>query len=397
VSSDDPNAKTLIVYCLYDVQPPEPLDEWHVDPFAAEIIDVPPYGPCLVGRGASNSKGPLVGCFSAVSALRETLGGLPLNLLFVIEGEEEVGSANLKRFVQEHSGELARADGCYLPGVRQDERGRPKVILGSRGEAYMELEARGGAWGGPRSGDVHSMNASWVDNPVWQLVWALSALRARDGTVLIEGFYDDVRAPSQRDEELLLRLAETFDEEMFRRRTDVARFQDDLHGVDLLRRFLFTPTLNIDGMYGGYTGPGMKNVVPYMGRAKVDVGIVPGMDPDDIRRKLEAHLERMGFADVSVVLYEGRGWCRTDPDSDLAQAAIRAMENSKYGPGEIWPLLPGPGPGYLFTREPLNIPFVAYGLGHGGRIHAPNEYLVVRGLQDNIRSVAALFLEYAFG
>jgi acetylornithine deacetylase/succinyl-diaminopimelate desuccinylase-like protein len=397
VSSDDPDARTLIVYCLYDVQPPEPLDEWRVDPFAAEVVDVPPYGSCLVGRGVTNSKGPLVGCFSAVSALRETLGGMPLNLIFVIEGEEEVGSVNLKRFVREKAAELERANGVYLPGVRQDERGKPKVLLGNKGMAYFELEARGGDWGGPRNIDVHGMNAAWIGNPVWRLVWALNTLRAPDGKVLVEGFYDDVRGPSERDEALLARLAATFDEDMFRERADVSRFEDDLHGVDLLRRFLFTPTFNIDGIYGGYTGEGIKTIVPHRGRVKIDVRIVPDMDPDDVLRKVQGQLQRAGFGDISVVLYEGTDWSKTDPDSDLAQAAIRAMEKSGYGPGEIWPLLPGTGPACLFTRDPLSMPFVAYGLGHGGRIHAPNEYLVVKGLHDNIKSVAALLLEYTFG
>lgn len=198
LDSEDPDAGTLIVYCLYDVQPPEPLEEWNVEPFSADIVDVAGYGPCVVGRGITNSKGPLVNFFSAVKSMQAVLGYTPINLIFVIEGEEEVGSQNLKRFVPEHADELRVADGVYLPGLRQDENGKPKVLLGNKGIAYFELEIKGGDWGGPRSVDIHGMNGAWIDNPVWRLVHALSTLRTADGQVLVKGFYDDVLPPATR-------------------------------------------------------------------------------------------------------------------------------------------------------------------------------------------------------
>ncbi|MBW7915518.1 MAG: M20/M25/M40 family metallo-hydrolase [Trueperaceae bacterium] len=394
LDSEDPNAGTLIVYCLYDVQPPEPLEEWNVEPFGADIVDVDGYGPCVVGRGVTNSKGPLVNFFSAVKSMQAVLGYTPINLIFVIEGEEEVGSQNLKRFVPEYADELRVADGVYLPGLRQDENGKPKVLLGNKGIAYFELEIKGGDWGGPRSVDIHGMNGAWVDNPVWRLVHALSTLRTPDGKVLVDGFYDDVLPPGETDTQLLDRLLTTFDTKMFAERADVARFMDGLEGRALMEKFLFTPSFNIDGIYGGYTGPGQKTIVPYRVRVKIDVRMVPQMDGDKIIASVLDHLAKHGYDDVRVTFSEVTPYSKSDPDSDLARAAVAAMDKAGHTNGEIWPIYPGSGPAYLFTNAHLNIPFIAYGLGHGGLIHAPNEYAVVEGLKDNIKSVCATFVEY---
>ncbi len=394
VKSKDPRAKTLIIYCLYDVQPPEPIDEWKVDPFAAEIVDLPKFGPSIVGRGITNSKGPLVGTFKAIESMQRVMGDIPLNFIFVIEGEEEAGSINLKRFVNDYREELSVADGVYLPGTREDENFHPKVLLGNKGMLYFELEVKGGEWGGPRSGDIHSMNGAWVENPIWRLAWALNTMRSPDGKILVDGFYDDVAPISATDQKLIERLVKTFDEATFKEALDVRRFKEDLHGEALVKQFLYTPTMNIPGIYGGYTGEGTKTIVPYRVRVKFDCRLVPNMDPDDIMKKIMAHLKKNGFEDISVVFAEGTYFSKTDAQNDLAQAAIRAMEASGRTSNEIWPLLPGTGPAYLFTTQPLHVPFVAYGLGHGAKIHAPNEYLVVDGLRDNIQSVAATFLEY---
>lgn len=394
VNSSNPDADTMIVYCLYDVQPPEPLEEWNVEPFAAEIRDVEPYGPSVIGRGVTNSKGPLVNFFSAMKSLKAVLGDVPVNLIFVIEGEEEVGSINLKKFVPEYADELREASGVYLPGLREDENGKPKVLLGNKGIAYFELEIKGGDWGGPRSIDIHGMNGAWIDNPVWRLIDALSTLRDEDGRVLVEGFYDDVQLPNDTDRQLLDRLLTTFDTEMYREKADTARFMDDLQGRELMEKFLFTPSFNIDGIYGGYTGPGQKTIVPYRARVKIDVRMVPNMDADKILNSVLKHLEDRGFGDVNVTFYEGTPFSKSDPDSALARAAIRAMDNSGHADGEIWPIYPGSGPAYLFTGPELDIPFIAYGLGHGAKIHAPNEYAVVEGLKNNIKSVTAVFMEY---
>ena len=394
VRSKNPKAKTLIIYCLYDVQPPEPLEEWKVEPFGADIVDLPGFGPSIVGRGITNSKGPLVASFKAIESMQRVMGDIPLNFVFVIEGEEEAGSVNLKRFVNEYAEELSHADGVFLPGTREDENHKPKVLLGNKGMMYFELEVKGGEWGGPCSTDIHSMNGAWVENPIWRLAWALNSMRSPDGKILVDGFYDDVAPISEVDAKFVEELAKTFDEEMFKEALDVKKFKGTAHGKELLTQFLYSPTMNIPGVYGGYTGAGTKTIVPYRVRIKFDCRLVPNQDPDDILEKILAHLKKHGFEDISVVFAEGTYWSKTDPENDLAEAAIRAMHGSGRKETEVWPLLPGTGPAYLFTIRPLHLPFVAYGLGHGARIHAPNEYLVIEGLKDNIKSDAAVFLEY---
>ncbi|NMB86840.1 MAG: M20/M25/M40 family metallo-hydrolase, partial [Chloroflexi bacterium] len=290
VKSKNPAAKTLIIYCLYDVQPPEPLEEWKVDPFAADIVDLPEFGPSIVGRGITNSKGPLVACFKAIESMQNVLGDVPLNFIFVIEGEEEAGSVNLKRFVNEYAEELSVADGVFLPGTREDEHFKPKVLLGNKGMVYFELEVKGGDWGGPRSTDIHSMNGAWVENPIWRLAWALNTMRTPEGKVLVEGFYDDVAPISETDSQLISRLVKTFDEDMFKKALDVNQFYGGQHGEELLKQFLYSPTMNIPGVYGGYMGEGTKTIVPYRVRIKFDCRLVPNQDPDDIMQKILKHL-----------------------------------------------------------------------------------------------------------
>jgi acetylornithine deacetylase/succinyl-diaminopimelate desuccinylase-like protein len=394
VPASVPNARTVLMYGMYDVQPPDPIEDWTVPPYDAVIKDVDPFGACVVGRGVTNSKGPLVCFFSAVDALQKS-GGLPVNVLFVVEGEEELGSQSLIPFTKEHRDYLAQSDGVYLNGARQDEHGRPVVLLGNKGMLYLELEARGGEWGGPRSVDVHAMNAAWLDSPVWRLINALSTLRPTLDQVAIAGFYDDVRPPTARDEELLRALAQTFDESMFLERLDAHHFRRGLHGVDALREFLFTPTLNIDGIWSGYSGPATKTILPHKAQAKVDVRLVPDMRPTDIAGKVRQHLDHAGFGDVSVNVRTASDWSKTDPDHPMARAAMAAMRATGLADAQVWPLLPGTGPAYLFTRPPLSLPFVSYGLGHGGRIHAPDEYYVLDGLRDNVKSSASFLLHYA--
>lgn len=396
VPAATPTDHTVIMYGMYDVQPPDPIEDWTVPPYEAVIKDVPPYGTCVVGRGITNSKGPLVCFFSAVDAIkRANPGGLPVNVLFVVEGEEELGSGSLIPFTREYRDLLSKADGVFLNGARQDERGRPITLLGNKGMVYLELESIGGDWGGPRSVDVHAMNAAWIDSPVWRLVQALASLRPELNRIAVEGFYDDVAPPSEQDERLLEELAKTFDEEMFLGRVDATRFRRGLHGVDALREFLFTPTMNIDGIWGGYSGPATKTILPHVARAKIDMRLVPNMQPDDILEKVKQHLVKHGFDDIRVVARQGQLWSKTSADHPMSQAAIAAMRATEIPNQEVWPLLPGTGPAYLFTRAPLDLPFVSYGLGHGGRIHAPDEYFVLDGLRDNVKSCASFLLHYA--
>jgi len=385
--------KTLLIYGMYDVQPVDE-DKWSVPPFEAKIVNMEPFGKCLVARGAINTKGPLRAFFNTLETILEVEGELPVNLIFVIEGEEELGSIHLPQFVNKYVDKLKRADAMYFPIPSQDRKGKVEMFLGVKGIIYMDLICRGGDWGGPTEFGIHSSNAAWIDSPVWRLLWALTSMKSPDGKILIEGFYDDIREPTPSEIEMIKKIVKTFDEETIKEQIKVKRFIDDLHGEELIKRYLYSPTLNIDGIVAGYIGPGTKTVLPHEVLAKIDIRLVPNMDTEDIIQKFKNHLKKHGFEDIEVRVHDCYPWAYTSIEEEIVQAWIRTYRKHGYEP-EVWPWLGGSAPFYLFNREPLNLPFVDGGLGHGGRAHSPDEYFVVQGIKDFEKSVITFLYEYA--
>src|SRR5574341_1788939 len=251
-------AKTLLIYNHYDVQPPEPLDLWESPPFAAEIRDGK-----LYARGSADNKGNLVARLCAVDAWLKIRGDLPLNVRFVVEGEEEVSSAHLHQFVRDHR-DLIHADGCLWEAGGKDIQDTPGLYMGAKGILYIELEAAGA------NRDLHSSLATAVPNPAWTLVWALSTLKDRHENILIDGFYDDVIEPTAEEMEHLRRLAAARDDDLRRRDLGIDQFLLGLSGLQLVKRNLYQPTCTICGFGSGYTGPGSKTVLPPQAVAKVD-------------------------------------------------------------------------------------------------------------------------------
>jgi acetylornithine deacetylase/succinyl-diaminopimelate desuccinylase-like protein len=362
---------------MYDVQP---ADEpgWSVPPFAGQVIDKPGFGRCLVARGARNTKGPLGAFINAVSAVNAVHDRLPVNLLFVVEGEEEQGSRHLPGFVKEHQDLLGSADAMFFPHSLHSETGRGLVWLGSKGLVYAELECSGKLWGrGPEDVAVHSSYKAFVDSPVWRLVHALSTLTAPDGNdVEIEGFYDAVREPTAADRQLMESLVGRFTADSLG--YGIRRFIDDLEGLDLIEAVFFSTGINIDGIWGGYTGPGSKTVLPHEAKAKLDIRLVPDQDGRDMLQLLRRHLDAHGYADIKITDLGVSEWSKCSVNDSLPQAVIRAYRSFGIEP-EIWPMNPGTAPFYIFNRPPLNLPICVGGLGCAGRSHAPNEYLVVDG------------------
>lgn len=383
--------RTLLVYGMYDVQPVEG-EHWLVPPFEGAVVDLPEVGPSVVARGVSNTKGPLAGFLSVLETIREVEGAPPVNLVFVVEGEEELGSRHLPGVITAWR-ERLRADATYFPAYGQQRTGKAVLHLGVKGILYFEIAARGGAWGGPQTRGVHGSNAVWIASPAWRLLHALATMVGPDERILIDGFTDDVVPPSPEEEELLQRLAETFDPAHALWQADAQRFKDDLQGVALLRRYLYEPQLNIDGIWGGYTGPGTKTLLPHEVRAKMDVRLVPDMEPDRVKARLLAHLQAIGRGDLEVRFEEGYPPAGTSVRAPVVQALIRALRSLGYEP-EVWPRLAGSAPFYLFTRV-LGQPFAMGGLGHGGRAHSPNEYATVEGMRLFARSVARFLEEFA--
>lgn len=370
--------KTIIVYLMYDTQP---VDDpgWSVPPLEGRIVDVEPFGKCLVARGAINTKGELRAFLNACESIRAVGEEIPVNLMFVAEGEEELGSRHLPEFIRKYSSELKKAHAVFFPLAEQNQKGKVEMELGVKGIVYFELELHGKAWGhGPTQFDIHGSNKAWVDSPAWRMVQALSTMTTKDGNrVLIDGFYENVAPPSSDDMHLLSKLEKTFDEDSTKDLMKIEKFINDAHGKEALLKYLYSPTLNIDGIWSGYIGPGTKTVLPYRITAKVDVRLVPNMTVDEVIPKIRSHLDKHGFEEIKIVEFEeGYGWAKTSIEDPVAQAVLKAYREFGHEP-EIWPHIAGSAPFCMFNRDPLNLPFVIGGLGHGGRAHAPNEYLVV--------------------
>ncbi len=383
---------TMLFYGMYDVQPV--LGEtWMVDPFGGEIVDLPGLGPSIVNRGAMNQKGPLASLFNVLHSMKDATGTLPVNVKFLIEGEEELGSRNLPEVVERCREELT-ADACFFPFLAQTQSGKVITYLGVKGILFMEFVLRGGDWGGATDRAVHGSNAVWFHSATWRLLHALTSMITPDQKhILVDGFYDDIIPPSQEDETLLLKLVETFDPADDLAKNDVKRFKYDLTGVDLVRKYLYQPTLNIDGIISGHTAEGTKTIIPHEARAKVDVRMVPNMTPERVIQLLRAHLDRHGYSDVEIHVEDAYKWSKTSVSSAPARAIMDTYRGLGHEP-EIWPHLAGSAPFYLFT-DVLDIPVVLGGLGHGGRVHSPNEYATVAGLKDHEKSIAVFMYRLA--
>lgn len=370
--------KTIIIYMMYDTMP---VDEpgWRVDPLAGEIVEMPPFGRCLVARGAYNTKGELRAFLNACESIKTTGQELPVNLIFVAEGEEELGSRHLPQFFAKYSRELQDAEAVFFPWCSQDRNGKAILYLGVKGIVFFELELDGNSWGrGPREFGIHGSNKAWVDSPAWRMTQALSTMTSPDGNkVLIRDFYKNVKVPTQEDRELLARLEKTFDETPQKTEMKVDRLIGDAQGIEALKKYMFDPTLNIDGLWSGYIGPETKTLLPHKITVKMDVRLVPNMTTKDVIPMIRKHMDEHGFPEVTVrVLESGYGWARTSHKSPPAKALINAFKEMGKEP-EIWPTLAGSAPFSMFSQEPLNLPVVDGGLGHGALAHSPNEYIVI--------------------
>jgi len=371
--------RTLSFYNHYDVQPPEPLELWDSPPFAPEVRD-----GCLYARGAADNKGNLVARIAAVEAFLKTRGELPLSVKFIVEGEEETGSPHLPQFAEEHA-ELLGSDGCIWESGGKDPRGRPEVYLGMKGICYVELSASGA------KRDLHSAWGTVVPNPAWRLVHALSTLKDRDETILIKGFYDNVRDPTERDLEALRRM--DLDIDGWREKFGLNQFLNNLSGTDFLVKHFFQPTCTICGITSGYTGAGSKTVLPSQAMAKVDFRLVPDQDPEDVPRLLRSHLDSRGFQDVKVLVSEGEHPARSPLESPIAEVAVSTARRIYGMEPVVYPMMAGSGPMYVLCQK-LGIPAASVGVSHAdSRAHAPNENIRLDDFVDGIKHIALIMHE----
>jgi len=385
--------KTGILYGMYDVQPVGDLDEWDHPPFGATIVKKKPYGEVLVNRGAYNSKGALAGMLLAIRTMVDK-DEMPLNMHFVIEGEEECGGLSLPRHIMKNKERLSKADVAFGFDYSENSEGVPVISLGLKGVVYFDLIAEGNPdTGGPMKGEVHSGEASWVHNPAWRLVQALSTLVDADQRPTVDGLWDDVREPDEDDRELIRNVAPGFDSETFLDDIGVARFKGEGTKEEMITKYLFEPTLNIDGLISGYTDQGTKTVIPKSAMAKIDIRTVPDMTIEGTRKKVMAHLRRRGFTDIRMRNYEDYPWSKVSPRETISKACVEAMRYHGKEP-EVWPMMAGSAPFYLFDQV-LGIPWGGVGLGFGSNAHAPNEFAVVKGMRDFEKSVITVMHIFA--
>lgn len=377
------HSKTLLIYNHYDVQPPEPLEEWHSPPFAAEIRDGK-----LFARGASDNKGNLVARLCAVEAWLRTRESLPLTVHFVVEGEEETSSLHLHQFVRAHR-DLVQADGCLWESGAKDIQETPVVYMGAKGILYLELEARGA------NRDLHSSVATTVPNPAWRLVWALSTFKDRHENILIDGFSDDVAEPTPLEVEHLRRLAAGANDDLRRRDLGIDQFLLGVTGMQLVKRNLFQPTCTICGFVSGYTGPGSKTVLPSQATAKVDFRLVPNQRPEDILDKVKRHLAQHGFADIQVRVLGMEHPARTPVDSPVAKVVVQTAKEIYGRDPLVFPLMAGTGPMHELTAQ-FGIPTVGTGCAYAhSNGHAPDEHIRLDDFFQHMKHVALLLERFA--
>lgn len=375
--------KTLLFYNHYDVQPPEPLELWETPPFEPSLR----HGK-LYGRGVSDDKGHIVARLHAIDSILNTEGDLPCNIKFIIEGEEETASVHLHEFVLSNRQKL-KADACIWEFGGVDHRDVPMQYLGLRGICYVELSVES------LDTDVHSgLGGSIFPNAAWRLVWALSTLKGVDERIRIPGFYDDVKEPTTRERELMEELPDVAEE--YRQRYGVKQFIKGLTGgTGLKMEEVFTPTCTICGLTSGYQGPGSKTVQPAFASAKVDFRLVPDQKPEDILKKLRAHLDAEGFEDVQIKSLGGEPAARTDPDDPFVKIVVQAAEEVYEFPMQLVPTVGGSGPNYPFVHD-LGLPVATAGLGYPDtRAHAPNENIRIDLYLKHARHMARVIKEFA--
>jgi len=391
----DAGAPTTVgVYYMYDVKQFDPA-EWSSPPMEARIVDKPGLGKAIVGRGATNQKGPEMAFLTALHAIRDAKQKMPVNLVLVAEGEEEIGSPNIDKLVlrPDVQAALKKSIGVFMPMGLQDPDGAVTVNLGAKGVVELELVADGSAWGRGPSKDVHSSLKAMVDSPAWRLVKALDTLVSEDGnTIAVDGF--PAPAPLTATERAqIAKSVAARDEATARKSLGVPHWIDDLSWEKANERLVSQPTINIEGLVGGYTGVGGKTILPHRAVAKIDMRLVPPMTRDGAVEALKAHLKKRGYGDIAVNVSGGYDPTTTDAESRLIQAQVAVLKRNGIEP-LLWPRLAGSYPGFVFTQPPLSLPAGHFGLGHGGGAHAPDEFYLIESTNPKVQGFDGAVMSY---
>lgn len=380
--------KTIGLYFMYDVKQVDP-SEWSSPPFEAALLEKSGFGKVVVGRGAVNQKGPEATFLAALHAFKAAGRKPPVNFAFVAEGEEEIGSPHFPQIVhrREVLAAFRRCTGLFMPAASQNPDGEVTIDLGAKGVMELELVSSGERWGrGPKQ-DVHSSLKAMTDSPAWHLIEALTSLVTPDGnTPAIEGYMQKVRPLTAEEKKMIADAARREDEATRKRTLGIDHWINDVPYEEALEMLASRPTVNIEGLVGGYTGPGGKTILPHKATAKLDLRLVPDMTAAESLQLLKSHLAKHGFSDIEVTMTGGYDPTSTPANSGIIRAAETVYQRSGIDP-IIFPRLAGSWPGYVFTGDPLHLPAGHFGLGHGSGAHAPNEYYVIESANPKVQGM----------
>lgn len=361
---------TLLLYNHYDVQPEAPLELWNNPPFETTEVDGK-----LVARGICDNKAELISRICAIRALLAVNGELPINVKWIVEGEEEIGSVHFDAMTRQY-GDLLKADGTLWEGGGFNEKGQAAIALGFRGLLYVEYSVE------QMNVDAHSGGAHALPSAAWRLVKALASLKDANGKVSIPGFYDDAREPTEMEKQASRDNVDLEQEARTKAMYGIESFLRDRSGYDL-EISVFEPTANIAGFLTGYTDPGIKTVLPAKAMAKMDFRLVPNQRPDDILQKLRAYLTAQGFDDVRVKKLGDGDPVVTPIEDEFVQRMIQIGRAFTEQEPEITPLVGGTLP--LLGAMKNNVGVLGISTSgnpayYGSGAHAPNEHIRVKDI-----------------
>ncbi|WMM33779.1 dipeptidase [Shouchella clausii] len=378
-----PEAKTILIYGHYDVQPVDPLHLWETEPFEPTVRDGK-----LYARGASDDKGQVFMHLKAVQTMLEVEGTLPFNVKFLIEGEEEIGSPNLDEFVANEKERLA-ADVLLISDTTMLEAGKPAICSGLRGIAALEIRVKGA------KGDLHSgLYGGAVQNALHALVQLLASMRDENGKITIDGFYEGIEIPSAEEMESIKALGSG--EEALKEELGVNELFGE-KGYTARERTWIRPTLELNGVYGGFQGEGVKTVIPAEATAKITCRLVPGQDPIDILEKIEAHIQAHTPPGVTVTTERhDTGKPFVAPVTDPVFAACARAYEEVYQTEVAYTRMGGSIPVVETFDSQLHIPIVLMGFGlPSENFHAPNEHFHLENFDKGMETIVAFWNQYA--
>ena len=371
--------KTMMFYNHYDVQPAEPFDLWTNPPFSGIRK-----GNKIFGRGATDDKGELITRIKAVEACLKTTGDVPCNIKFVIEGEEETGSAHIEKYLKKYKKKFSN-DGVIWEFGYVDAKNRPIIGLGMKGLLFVELSVKESIQ------DAHSSLAVLIKNPAWRLIDAVKTLRDSSGNILIKDWYKEVTSLSKQDLELIQK--EPFDENVFKKEFGIKSFVGNKKGMDAKKALVAGATCNIAGFVSGYIGDGAKTVLPSDALIKIDFRLIPKMDPMKQVTRLKSHLKSKGFGDVKIKIFHGEAAARTN-SSDPFVSHVKDAADKSFGTSILNVSNAGTGPMSSFV-DILKAPCISIGSTYMfSRIHSPNEFARVDLLKKTTKCICLIMQNF---